>query len=324
MVKVSIVIPAYNVEHYIGKAIKSVFSQTLDDWELIIVNDGSTDCTEAVVQQYLDKDQRLKYLKQDNKGVSAARNLGMDIAKGKYISFLDADDFYHPEYLRLMTQSLETKKTTMVFCKYREFKDGHIITETPKDVVEIYNNDFIEHLFKIDKVHNMSLMYDLSNLKENKVRFREGCPNGEDRMFVIKAAFYSKISFVAEYLYSYLYREGSASKSYMSYNKYFLMLDGYYGLEKEFENYPKTQKLSHYLNYINIETLGVQNDLRRKIWNELKTKKFDTALKAIKDYESRYKEKYNVRYQGLKKILMFPKMKVIRSKNVKLWRILFF
>ena len=166
-------------------------------------------------------------------------------------------------------------------------------------------------------------MYNLSNLRKHNVRFREGCPNGEDRMFVIKAAYYSNVSFVPEYLYYYLYREGSASKSHMSYEKYFLILDGYYSLEDEFKNYPQNKRTLKYLCYINKEILGVQNDLRRKIWLDLKKRDFERARQAIENYEERYQTNYDVRYKGLKRILMFPKMKIIKSTNTRLWQMLF-
>lgn len=93
---ISIIMPAYNMENYIGKTIESVLKQKYTKWELIIINDGSNDNTKQIVKQYQCKDKRIKYLEQENKGVSVARNKGIDSANGKYISFLDADDLWEP------------------------------------------------------------------------------------------------------------------------------------------------------------------------------------------------------------------------------------
>ena len=95
----SIIIPAYNAERYISEAIESVINQTYTNWELIIVNDGSTDNTEKIAQSYAQKDSRITYITQENKGVSVARNIGYNASKGDYLGFLDADDYWLPDNL---------------------------------------------------------------------------------------------------------------------------------------------------------------------------------------------------------------------------------
>lgn len=91
---VSVVIPAYNAASYIGETIESVINQTYQNWELWIIDDGSKDNTETVVLPYLEKDSRIKYIKQKNTGVSGARNHGMSCANGEIIALLDADDVW--------------------------------------------------------------------------------------------------------------------------------------------------------------------------------------------------------------------------------------
>jgi hypothetical protein len=95
---VSVIIPAYNTAKYIGETLESVFGQTYQDFEVIVVNDGSpdTDALETVLGNYLD---RIVYLKQENRGLGAARNLGLRVAQGEYVAFLDSDDMWLPEYL---------------------------------------------------------------------------------------------------------------------------------------------------------------------------------------------------------------------------------
>lgn len=106
----SIIIPCYNTEKYIGEAIESVLNQTYDFFELIIINDGSKDKSEEVIKKYCLLDKRVKYFNQENKGVSEARNKGIEEAKGEFIAFLDADDAWEPENLEIKIQLLKENR----------------------------------------------------------------------------------------------------------------------------------------------------------------------------------------------------------------------
>lgn len=97
--KVSVIVPIYNVEKYLAKCIDSVLAQDYYDWELLLINDGSTDSSGEICDEYTLKDSRIKVFHQLNKGVSAARNLGIENAQGKYIIFIDSDDYVTPQYL---------------------------------------------------------------------------------------------------------------------------------------------------------------------------------------------------------------------------------
>ena len=92
MVQVSIIMPLYNKKQYVEKVINAIIDQTYQDWELIVVNDGSSDGSEKIVQQMNQKDDRIKLINQENKGVSEARNKALQFAKGKWIWFVDADE----------------------------------------------------------------------------------------------------------------------------------------------------------------------------------------------------------------------------------------
>ena len=98
--KVSIIVPMYNAEKFIGKTIESVLSQTYENWEMLIMNDVSTDNSLAVVNEYAKKDDRIKVVNTEkNMGVVKGRNHLIDLANGKYIAFLDADDYWHSQKL---------------------------------------------------------------------------------------------------------------------------------------------------------------------------------------------------------------------------------
>ena len=103
---VSIIIPAYNAEPFIGLTIDSIKSQTIEDWELVIVDDGSRDKTPTICDAYAARDKRIRVIHKQNGGVSAARNTGIEAATGKYIAFIDADDCIIPQYLEAFVTSI--------------------------------------------------------------------------------------------------------------------------------------------------------------------------------------------------------------------------
>lgn len=122
----SIVIPLYNKQHFVGQTLQSVLSQTFADFEIIIINDGSTDNSETAVKQF--DDVRIQYYLRENKGVSAARNIGITMAKGNFIAFLDADDYWYPDFLQTMHRNI------MRFPEQRVFSCA-IEIETAKNII---------------------------------------------------------------------------------------------------------------------------------------------------------------------------------------------
>ena len=120
---ISVVIPAYNAEQFLDETLESVLSQTYENWECIIVNDGSTDNTESVAKKWCEKDARFRYFYKENSGASDTRNLGIKEARGEYIAFLDADDLYMPNFLEICLENLVEKDVDLVAPKMLEFWD---------------------------------------------------------------------------------------------------------------------------------------------------------------------------------------------------------
>lgn len=321
---VTIVMPAYNVENYIMRSIESVFKQTEHDWELIIINDGSTDKTLEVIKDLPVRDKRVSIINQVNLGVSAARNKGLHLAKGQYISFLDADDIYDPEYIKFMVKPLRLQEADVSFCKYREIDGALVISESPHDINTLVKDSFIQHLLSVRNTHaNMAMMYSLSHLREHNITFLEGCSNGEDRMFVLRAAYVSKIVFIAEYLYYYVFREDSACRMEVSYEKFFAKLDGYLELATNLKNSAENPEQSFYLDYINREILCIQNNLRRKFWADLKARNFQIVSAMLEEYKNRYNQPFNAPQKGFKRFLNYFKIKIIVSNNPIIWKLCF-
>ena len=109
----SVIIPLYNKENFVENTLKSVLNQIFMDFEVIIVNDGSTDASEEKVKQFCDD--RIRYFSKENEGVSTARNYGITQAKSKYITFIDADDFWYPEFLQEMFQNIKRFPDQKIF-----------------------------------------------------------------------------------------------------------------------------------------------------------------------------------------------------------------
>lgn len=121
MPAVSVIIPAYNAARYLKNAVASVLFQTFKDWELLIVDDGSTDDTQAVVNSFTDP--RIKYIRQENAGVASARNVGLGQAAGRYIAFLDADDIWIRNKLELQMAFMRSKNAAFTFTAYCTWED---------------------------------------------------------------------------------------------------------------------------------------------------------------------------------------------------------
>lgn len=127
-VKISVLIPAYNVEKYISQCLDSILAQTYPAFEIIIVDDGSTDNTGKICDQYALLNPKIKVIHQKNQGVSAARNAAMDIAEGEYFSFVDGDDYIKPEMFEKLLNGIEKNNADMIVCNYDKVsEDGNTI-----------------------------------------------------------------------------------------------------------------------------------------------------------------------------------------------------
>lgn len=123
--KISVIVPVYNVGEYLRQCVDSILSQTYSNLEIIAVNDGSTDGSGAILDEYREKDIRLIAIHQENQGVSAARNKGLDVATGDYIAFVDADDYIHPEMYEKLVKALEDNQADISFCtRKRVYQNG--------------------------------------------------------------------------------------------------------------------------------------------------------------------------------------------------------
>ncbi len=180
--KVSIIIPAYNVEKYINKMLKSVQNQTMKDFEAIIVNDGSTDNTQKLIDKYCQNDDRFKNYIKENGGVSSARNLGLDKATGEYIVFWDPDDYIPSKSLEMLCMSIEMKHADMAIgkigIKYLSEKNypKSIVSLTKRPYIDKMNGELVWVFSASNKIYKRDI------IEANNIRFLK-TDLGEDSIF---------------------------------------------------------------------------------------------------------------------------------------------
>lgn len=167
---VSIIIPAFNAGKYLNQAIDSIIAQSYQDWELIIVNNGSTDSTNTIALSYTQKDHRIHLLTIPTSDVSAARNYGIDHALGDYISFLDADDILHPHFLSALLKTIQAQNSKLAAAPFVPFKDKHTIPSLPAisstvkipSPILLKGPDAIPSLFYQTPIHGSNKILDTS------------------------------------------------------------------------------------------------------------------------------------------------------------------
>lgn len=211
--KVSIIVPVYNVELYIEDCLNSLLNQTYSNYEIILINDGSTDNSIEICSKYNDK--KIKIYNQNNKGVSIARNVGISLATGQYIMFVDADDMVSEKYIENLIKSIEETNTDMVVCGYTKEKAELVNKKNSQEIKgEIINaNTMLENMMEnnLQEGYLWNKIFKKSIINDNSLEFKEGVNVWEDLYFVIEYLSKSdKIFAINEKLYYYRTREGSA------------------------------------------------------------------------------------------------------------------
>lgn len=215
MASVSVIVPVYNVEKYLKRCVDSILAQSFTDFELILVDDGSTDGSGAICDELAKADDRISVHHHPNQGVSAARNHGIEAAKGEWITFIDSDDYVLPVYLQSLYQgTLESDSDFVVTGIKHVFENDPgkvIVREWPAIVVKKENLDVLyeKNILQYQKGPVIKL-FKKEIIKKNGLRFNERLSRGEDALFVYEYLLHSNIISVAPGAnYIYNRREGS-------------------------------------------------------------------------------------------------------------------
>ena len=212
---ISVIIPVYNVEPYLARCLDSIRNNTYRNLEILCVDDGSTDNSLSILRAFAEKDPRIIVITKENGGVSSARNAGLDRMTGEYVTFVDPDDYVHPQYIALLYQTLMASgEANVAFCGFRRIEE----TDAPISTQPIPFNEseltFVScrQIFKNHRLRSYCVSWMLSSSLAGKVRFRDNLSYSEDSVYFAELAeqassFRGAVN--PNTLYYYLQRENS-------------------------------------------------------------------------------------------------------------------
>ena len=207
---ISVIIPAYNAEKTIRRAIESLLSQTYSNIEIIVVNDGSSDRTEAICLEIMKSDHRVQVITIENGGVSNARNIGLDNCHGKYITFLDADDYVKPEFINSFASNMN-KNVDLVCSGYTVVSEkGDCLFEQKFDSVELLKDEAYRgiEILQEAKAFNVlwNKMFRKSIIDKKRIHMDTHFSMGEDLLFVLEYLEYcsNSIRLISDINYNYV------------------------------------------------------------------------------------------------------------------------
>lgn len=215
---ISIIIPIYNVEKYLEKCLDSILNQTYKNLEIILIDDGSTDNSPNICNSYCEKDKRIKIIHKNNEGVSSARNKGIELSKGKYIVFIDSDDYVSNEHIEVLYDCIISNNVDLVISNLIDIsEDGIILNNEEKESFLMNKDQCLKELLSEDNFYHLCCGNIYRKDLLEKIRFNCKYRIAEDLDFLYR--YIKQISsayFLSKNTYYYLKREGSATNSIYS------------------------------------------------------------------------------------------------------------
>ena len=303
---ISIIIPIYNVEKYLDECLTSVMNQTYKNFEVILVNDGTKDNSIEIVNKFISKHNNIKLVNKENGGLGSARNVGINHARGKYLIFIDSDDYIEATYIEKLYTEIEKSKSDIVICGINKYYENSKNIEPVN--LEVENNKSYSSLEAIkllftNKIfcHAWNRIYRKELFINNNILFPEG-KLYEDILPAVKLISKSKkISFIKENLYYYRIREGAitSSKNIKAIEDYNYAIDkvNKYISTSVYEESLKSEKVNFNISYTlsSLDMLSIYTDYnKRKFYRE-----------------------YNIRYN--KNYMEYGIIKVLSNKDINKW-----
>lgn len=275
---ISIIVPVYNIENYINKCIDSIINQTYKDIEIILVDDGSTDRSGNVCDDYEKKDKRIKVIHKTNGGLSDARNAGIDVAQGDFLGFIDGDDYIHPQMFEILLDIITKSNSDIAICSYEKVEEYKSVNDIEinkseykeiiiqdKELYSLVTNLRTEDVVAWNKLYRKNIF---ENLRYNKDRLHE-----DQWLIPYIVHKCKKIVKVETKLYYYVERVGSITKSINTKRIYDLVesLLNTCKLLNEWNQFEEQQLMARHLLNIIIdqysELNGVSNkkEIRKKL-----------------------------------------------------------
>ena len=268
-IKVSVILPVYNVGMYLGKCLDSLINQTLNEIEIICINDGSTDNSLEILEKYAQNDPRIKIIDKENEGQGVARNIGIDMAQGKYIGFVDPDDWVSTQMFEKMFTQAENLNSDIVICNFIKYEEENNKILRPKYFEKItkptkttridveegkVDRQIVDDSLLVSPCYSVNRIYKTQLLKSNNIKFSQSkCY--EDVMFVLKSHLATdNISYIPQPFYFYRIRSGSTLRNIKNLSTYsihiFKELSEYLQEKNIFDKYYDNYKYFVMMNII--------------------------------------------------------------------------
>lgn len=294
---VSIIIPVYNAKKYLSNTLDSVVKQTYKNLEIILVNDGSTDNSKDICESYAKIDKRIKVINKENGGVSSARNYGLALAKGEYISFVDSDDFLFEDMIETLVNDIQNTNAEIAVCGY-----WHVTEEEYRNII---NRIKTEELTKLEVLYNpINYFYSktLMPFMWNKIF---------DRRLIEKIRFDETINYGEDYLFCALAYMKANKACYRTDKKYFYIKrnDGLSMSEGSVEfwcGYARSKRIL----YDKFVEINAGEDLLKGIWKE-----YCVAIIAI--YRYVVHKRLRNEYDKITKLYKNIMIEFIKNSNLK-------
>ncbi|MDO5539799.1 MAG: glycosyltransferase [Eubacteriales bacterium] len=309
MIKVSVIVPVYNVEKYLRQCMDSIVQQTLREIEIICVNDSSTDQSLSILEEYARSDERVKVITQKNAGAGAARNTGMSVAQGKYLSFLDSDDFFEKDMLEKAYNLAEQDQTDFVVYKSDQYHTeddkfvpvSWVVREKEIPPYQPFNHrQMTDNIFKVFVGWAWDKLYRRDFVEKHQLKFQEQ-RTSNDMLFVFSAVVLARRISVLPQVLAHQRRDAKDSLSKTRENSWWCFYDALMALRERLigeELYEEVEK--DYINYAlhfalwNYDTLA--EPTKTKLLEKLKGEWFSQLGITGKDRDYFYNKKEYDKY----------------------------
>ena len=218
---ISVIVPVYRVEKYLERCVKSILSQTYKNLEVILVDDGSPDQCPAICDACAEKDARVKVIHQENKGLSGARNAGIDAASGEYLAFVDSDDYVSPHFIEELYQLLQDTGCAIGQCRFSYVKGDGLVEEGDSAFCIYRGESLMEQLYGPEEkatcfVVAWNKLYRAELFKETGIRYPEGRIHEDEATTYRLFHEAKKLAFLDRALYGYYTENGGSITSVFS------------------------------------------------------------------------------------------------------------
>ena len=271
---ISVIVPIYNVSKYLGDCLQSIFSQDYKDIEVLCVNDGSSDNSVNIVKKFEALDKRFKLLQQPNSGVSVARNLGLEYAKGEYICFVDADDMIAPNFIRELYESSKAGHFTV--CSYT--KDPELLGRPYTKIRRLTSRQFIDKIVDegIEHPNLWAMMFRTDIIKKYDIQFYPGCVRNEDTEFYMKYLAHENHEVILIDYKGYFYRDNPNSAMHVT-------------KRNAFTSFEASERIERYL-----ASNGILMDYNKMLFTSIQAYSFNLARERNRELYDTLHEMYDV------------------------------